>query len=464
MMERGHTALVSQEEMGRQRGFMDEVAGFGGGKYEIVTYGCQMNARDSQTLAGLLEGMGYTPAKEREETDIILFNTCCVRDNAERRVFGNVAHLQERKRANPRLVIGVCGCMMQQDGAAEKLLKSCPFVDLVFGTGTLHRLPELLLSVLKEKKRTILIDSDPCAPVAEGLPASRTGSVQAFVNIMFGCNNFCSYCIVPYVRGRERSRAPEAILREMRELADAGVKEIMLLGQNVNSYRADDGTGFAQLLQRADGIVPRIRFMTSHPKDLSDELIRAMASSSSVCRQIHLPVQSGSDGILEQMNRRYTSAHYLQLVDKLRQAMPDIGLSTDIIVGFPGEAEEDFEKTMQLVRSVRYDSAFTFIYSRREGTKAAAMENQVKEEIKKQRIYRLIELQESITAQRLNDRIGRNEKLLIENVSARDKNAYMGRTDSGITVNVEGASLKLGDFVDVRIVSAGTNTLRGSIE
>ena len=250
MKERNEAALVPQEEKDRQQGFMDEVASLGGGKYEIVTYGCQMNVRDSQTLAGLLEGMGYRPAARREEADLILFNTCCVRDNAERRVFGNVGHLQAQKKANPRLVVGVCGCMMQQEGVPEKLLKSSPFVDLVFGTGNLYKLPELLLSVLKERRRRVLVDQNPMAPIAEGLPASRHGGVQAFVNIMFGCDNFCSYCIVPYVRGRERSRAPEQILAEAEDLARQGVQEITLLGQNVNSYRWSDGTDFPTLLRR----------------------------------------------------------------------------------------------------------------------------------------------------------------------------------------------------------------------
>ena len=462
-MEQKKAALVSEAEMEKQRGLMDEVAGFGGGKYEIVTYGCQMNARDSQTLAGLLENMGYAPAQSREEADLILFNTCCVRDNAERRVFGNVGHLQALKRAKPRLVVGVCGCMMQQDGAAQKLLKSSPFVDLIFGTGNLHRLPEMLLRVLRAGERVVQIDADPYAPIAEDLPASRGGSAQAFVNIMFGCNNFCTYCIVPYVRGRERSRAMDSIVREVDELAAQGVKEITLLGQNVNSYRAEDGSGLADLLRRLDGHVPRIRFMTSHPKDLSDDLIEAMASSRSVCHQLHLPVQSGSDTILQAMNRCYTAAHYLGLVQKLRAAMPDIGLSTDIIVGFPGETEADFLATMELDKAVRFDSAYTFIYSKRQGTRAAQMENQVEEEIKKERIYRLIAQQEQITSELLQKRIGSRERILIEGISARDENACMGRTDAGITVNVEDKRLETGRFADVLILSAGANTLRGRV-
>lgn len=464
MKERNEAALVPQEEKDRQQGFMDEVASLGGGKYEIVTYGCQMNVRDSQTLAGLLEGMGYRPAARREEADLILFNTCCVRDNAERRVFGNVGHLQAQKKANPRLVVGVCGCMMQQEGVPEKLLKSSPFVDLVFGTGNLYKLPELLLSVLKEGRRQVLVDQNPMAPIAEGLPASRHGGVQAFVNIMFGCDNFCSYCIVPYVRGRERSRAPEQILAEAEDLARQGVQEITLLGQNVNSYRWSDGTDFPTLLRRLDGVVPRLRFMTSHPKDLSDELIETMASGRSICKQLHLPVQSGSNAILQSMNRRYTAERYLELVRKLRSAMPDIGLSTDIIVGFPGETDADFEATMELNRLVRFDSAYTFLYSKRQGTKAAAMENQVPEETMKERIYRLIAQQEAITQEKLRSMIDRELEVLVEGPSTRDENAYMGRTDAGITVNIEAQGLHPGDFALVSIASAGMNTLRGTVK
>ena len=464
MKERNEAALVPQEEKDRQQGFMDEVASLGGGKYEIVTYGCQMNVRDSQTLAGLLEGMGYRPAARREEADLILFNTCCVRDNAERRVFGNVGHLQAQKKANPRLVVGVCGCMMQQEGVPEKLLKSSPFVDLVFGTGNLYKLPELLLSVLKERRRRVLVDQNPMAPIAEGLPASRHGGVQAFVNIMFGCDNFCSYCIVPYVRGRERSRAPEQILAEAEDLARQGVQEITLLGQNVNSYRWSDGTDFPTLLRRLDSVVPRLRFMTSHPKDLSDALIETMASGRSICKQLHLPVQSGSNAILQSMNRRYTAERYLELVRKLRSAMPDIGLSTDIIVGFPGETDADFEATMELNRLVRFDSAYTFLYSKRQGTKAAAMENQVPEETMKERIYRLIAQQEAITQEKLRSMIGHELEVLVEGPSTRDENAYMGRTDAGITVNIEAQGLHPGDFALVTIASAGMNTLRGTVK
>ena len=464
MKERNEAALVPQEEKDRQQGFMDEVASLGGGKYEIVTYGCQMNVRDSQTLAGLLEGMGYRPAARREEADLILFNTCCVRDNAERRVFGNVGHLQAQKKANPRLVVGVCGCMMQQEGVPEKLLKSSAFVDLVFGTGNLYKLPELLLSVLKERRRRVLVDQNPMAPIAEGLPASRHGGVQAFVNIMFGCDNFCSYCIVPYVRGRERSRAPEQILAEAKDLARQGVQEITLLGQNVNSYRWSDGTDFPTLLRRLDGVVPRLRFMTSHPKDLSDALIETMASGRSICKQLHLPVQSGSNAILQSMNRRYTAERYLELVRKLRAAMPDIGLSTDIIVGFPGETDADFEATMELNRLVRFDSAYTFLYSKRQGTKAAAMENQVPEETMKERIYRLIAQQEAITQEKLRSMIGHELEVLVEGTSTRDENAYMGRTDAGITVNIEAQGLHPGDFALVSIASAGMNTLRGTVK
>ena len=331
-----------------------------GKKYHIVTYGCQMNAHDSEKIAGMLERMGMCQAAERDEADLVLYNTCCVRENAERRALGNVGWLKELKNVKPELMIVVCGCMVQQQGMAQKLMKRYPFVDIAIGTHDLAALPDMLRGLLDGRGHALKV-SDIDGIVVEGLPVKRTNPYHAYVTIMYGCNNFCSYCIVPYVRGRERSRLPEDILSEVRQLKESGVKEIMLLGQNVNSY-AGGGMDFAQLLSEVDKIgIERVRFMTSHPKDLSDALIDVMANSRHICRQLHLPVQHGSDRILDAMNRRYTYEHYMELVGKLRAAMPDIGLSTDLIVGFPGETDEDFRRTIELVKNVRYDSAYTFI-------------------------------------------------------------------------------------------------------
>jgi tRNA-2-methylthio-N6-dimethylallyladenosine synthase len=441
---------------------MDQIAASAGGRYWVNTYGCQMNVRDSQTLAGMLEEMSYEKASKQDEADLILFNTCCVRENAERRVFGNIGHLQSLKKERPGLIVGVCGCMMQQDGSAERLLKSAPFVNLIFGTQSLYRFPELLQGALNGE-RPIAIESDPQGVIAEGLPAQREGNARAFVNIMFGCNNFCSYCIVPYVRGRERSRATEDILREIEALSVQGIKEVTLLGQNVNSYAPQGGGSFPKLLKRLEGLVPRLRFMTSHPKDLSDELIEAMAGSKTVCPQLHLPVQAGSNVILQAMNRGYTREKYLELIQKLRAAVPDIGLSTDFIAGFPGETEEDFAQTLNLCTQARFDSAFTFIYSRRSGTKAAEMEGQVPSKVQHERLSRLIALQEGITAKRLRAMEGKEYELLIEDHSRRGKQDFMGRTGSGIAVNLRGGGLRPGDFVRAKMVASGANTLRGEL-
>ena len=369
-----------------------------GKRYHIVTYGCQMNAHDSETIAGMLEQMGMTEAAAREDADFVLYNTCCVRENAERRALGNVGWLKELKKVKPELIVGVCGCMVQQDGMAQKLIKRYPFVDIAFGTHNLPELPGMFKKLLDSRERVVsVLDTD--GMIAEGLPVKRAGGLMAYVTIMYGCDNFCSYCIVPYVRGRERSRLPEDILREVEQLKTEGVKEIMLLGQNVNSY-AGGGIDFAELLRRVDDIgIERVRFMTSHPKDLSDRLIDVMANSKHICHQLHLPVQHGSNRVLSAMNRCYTREHYLGVVKRLRDAMPDIGLTTDLIVGFPGETEEDFNQTIDLVRQVRYDSAYTFIYSPRQGTVAAEMPNQVDEETAKRRIHELIAVQEQITAE-----------------------------------------------------------------
>lgn len=433
-----------------------------GKRYHIVTYGCQMNAHDSETIAGMLEQMGMTEAAAREDADFVLYNTCCVRENAERRALGNVGWLKELKKVKPELIVGVCGCMVQQDGMAQKLIKRYPFVDIAFGTHNLPELPGMFKKLLDSRERVVsVLDTD--GMIAEGLPVKRAGGLMAYVTIMYGCDNFCSYCIVPYVRGRERSRLPEDILREVEQLKAEGVKEIMLLGQNVNSY-AGGGIDFAELLRRVDDIgIERVRFMTSHPKDLSDRLIDVMANSKHICHQLHLPVQHGSNRVLSAMNRCYTREHYLGVVKRLRDAMPDIGLTTDLIVGFPGETEEDFNQTIDLVRQVRYDSAYTFIYSPRQGTVAAEMPNQVDEETAKRRIHELIAVQEQITAETYAAQVGHVENVLCEGVSARSERQITGRTQRGITVNFDGSADMVGSVVPVMITGAGHNTLKGKI-
>lgn len=433
-----------------------------GKRYHIVTYGCQMNAHDSETIAGMLEQMGMTEAAAREDADFVLYNTCCVRENAERRALGNVGWLKELKKVKPELIVGVCGCMVQQDGMAQKLIKRYPFVDIAFGTHNLPELPGMFKKLLDSRERVVsVLDTD--GMIAEGLPVKRAGGLMAYVTIMYGCDNFCSYCIVPYVRGRERSRLPEDILREVEQLKTEGVNEIMLLGQNVNSY-AGGGIDFAELLRRVDDIgIERVRFMTSHPKDLSDRLIDVMANSKHICHQLHLPVQHGSNRVLSAMNRCYTREHYLGVVKRLRDAMPDIGLTTDLIVGFPGETEEDFNQTIDLVRQVRYDSAYTFIYSPRQGTVAAEMPNQVDEETAKRRIHELIAVQEQITAETYAAQVGHVENVLCEGVSARSERQITGRTQRGITVNFDGSADMVGSVVPVMITGAGHNTLKGKI-
>lgn len=456
--------LVSEEELALQKQYMAQVRSETcGGKYKIVTYGCQMNEHDSELLAGMLAEMGYVPTDNDAEADVILFNTCCVRDNAERRVAGNIGALNGLKRQRPNLIIGVCGCMMQQEGVAEKLLKLRPYVDLVFGTHNLHRFPQLLHDAIVTGHRVVEVDPDERGRIAENLPMKRASAIQGYLTIMYGCNNFCSYCIVPYVRGRERSRTIADIVKEAEGMAKDGMQEIMLLGQNVNSFGlgSENGETFPQLLHALDGVVPRIRFMTSHPKDLSDALIEEMARSKSVCPQFHLPVQSGNDRILAQMNRRYTRAHYLERVQALRSAIPQVGLTTDIIAGFPGETEAEFEDTMLLVEEVGYDSAFTFIYSPRQGTKAAAMDCQIDEAVKHERLARLIKLQEGITKRNLESCVGRVEDVLVEGVSRRQEGQITGRTGRGMTVNFAGSTEMIGRIVPVQIIASGANTLRG---
>ncbi len=435
-----------------------------GKRYSITTYGCQMNAHDSEKIAGILQSLGMQPAAGQEDADLILINTCCVREHAENKVYGNVGALLNLKREKPGLLIGVCGCMMQQEKAAAKLVSKMRHVDLVFGTHNLHELPELLVNAIESDKSFVRVNQEE--GIVEGLPTVRAESVTAFVTIMYGCNNFCSYCIVPHVRGRERSREPEHIIEEIKGLVDKGVREVTLLGQNVNSYHAGNNEGFPELLERIEREAPgllRMRFMTSHPKDLSDRLIEVMAHSTVVCKQIHLPVQSGSNRILAEMNRHYTTEQYIGLVDKLRAAMPDIGLSSDFIVGFPGETEEDFAATLRLVETVRFNSSFTFKYSRRTGTAAATMADQVPEDVKKDRLARLNALQTAISTELDLQAVGRVERVLVESLSKRRKNHVSGRTESGRMVNLEGDAGMIGQMVTVKITKPMSNTLFGEM-
>ncbi|MDY5348461.1 MAG: tRNA (N6-isopentenyl adenosine(37)-C2)-methylthiotransferase MiaB [Candidatus Ventricola sp.] len=467
-MKRTEAIELPAEEIARQRAWMREFASLEGRPqtYCVVTYGCQMNAHDSETLEGMLSEMGMTPAPGREQADFVIFNTCCVRDNAQRRALGNVVWLKELKKTRPEMMVAVCGCMMQQPGMGEQILRQYPFVDLAFGTHNLYRFPQLMLQAVKTRRRVVEVLQDDAGSIPEELPVRRSSPDHAYITIMYGCNNFCSYCIVPYVRGRERSRSSARILEEARQLKAEGVKEIMLLGQNVNSYGLDvEGElSFAQLLAALDDVgIERIRFMTSHPKDLSDELIEVMANGKHICHALHLPVQHGSNRILQSMNRRYTREAYLERVSALRAKVPDISLTTDLIVGYPGETEEDFEETCSLVERVGYDSAFTFIYSPRVGTRAADMPDQIPEEVSSRRIQKLIAIQKEITHRRYAGYIGQIHGVLVEEASKRDEHQMAGKNEYNITVNFPGTRDLIGQIVRVRITSSGESTLRGEL-
>ena len=422
----------------------------------VVTFGCQMNERDSEKLRGILRLAGYEES-ESEDADFVLYNTCTVRENANVRVYGRLGALSVYRRKNPEMVIGLCGCMMQEKDVVEKIRRDYRYVRLVFGTHNLHRFAELLVASLMSDSPVIdVVDKDDS--IVENLPAERTYPFKSGVNIMFGCNNFCSYCIVPYVRGREKSREPKEILREIEQLVADGVVEVMLLGQNVNSYGKglSEPVTFAQLLQEVEKIegLERIRFMTSHPKDLSDDLIEVMANSRKICRHLHLPVQSGSSRLLKIMNRHYTKESYLALVDRLKAAMPDLSLSTDIIVGFPGETEEDFLETMDVVRQVEYDSAFTFIYSKRTGTPAASMPDQISEEVIKDRFDRLLKEVQRIGRQRSSRFEGQIMPVLVEDRNRQEAGLMTGRTPQNLVVHFPGDEDLAGKIVDVRLNEA----------
>ena len=419
----------------------------------VVTFGCQMNARDSEKLRGILDAAGFRDTENEDEADLVIYNTCTVRDNADQHVYGRLGHLNAVRKKRPSMIIGLCGCMMQEDHVVAKIKKSYPFVNLMFGTHNLYAFPELLVRTLSEDKRVIDIRQETKI-FPESLPVRRKHFFKSGVNIMYGCNNFCSYCIVPYVRGREISRAPEEILDEVRSLVADGCVEIMLLGQNVNSYgkTLPEKTSFAELLREVCKIegLQRLRFMTSHPKDLSDELIEVMAENPIICPHMHLPVQSGSDEILKKMNRHYDRAKYLDTVRKLRKAIPDISFTTDIIVGFPGETEGDFEDTLSLIREVGFDSAFTFIYSKRKGTPAAEMENQVPEEVVKRRFKRLLDEVKVTAEERCARFTGRIMDVLVEEEN-REPGLVTGRIGHNIVVHLPGDASMIGKIIPVHL-------------
>ncbi len=419
----------------------------------VTTFGCQMNARDSEKLTGVLECAGYSMT-DSEEADLVIYNTCTVRDNANQRVYGRLGFLNSLKKKNPQMKIALCGCMMQEEAVIEKIKKSYRFVDLIFGTHNIFRFAELLCTMF-ESGRPVIDIWQSTEQIVEDLPVERKYPFKSGINIMFGCNNFCSYCIVPYVRGRERSRSPEDILKEIKTLAADGVVEVMLLGQNVNSYgkNLENPVSFADLLREVEKIegIERIRFMTSHPKDLSDELIQVMKQSKKICRHLHLPLQSGSTRILQAMNRRYTKEQYLALAEKIRKEIPDIAITTDIIVGFPGETMEDIEETIDVVNKVQYDNAFTFIYSKRTGTPAASMPNQVPSDIVKEGFDRLLKTVQDTAKTRTALLEGKTLPALAEEINAQDNTLITGRLSNNTIVHFPGAPSLIGKIVNVRL-------------
>ena len=420
----------------------------------VTTFGCQMNARDSEKLLGILQQVGYALTENEEDADFVIYNTCTVRDNANQRVYGRLGFLNSLKKKKPHMKIALCGCMMQEPSVIEKIQKSYRFVDLIFGTHNLFKFAQLLTTMF-ESDRMIIDIWKETDQIVEELPVTRKYFYKSGINIMFGCNNFCSYCIVPYVRGRERSRDPKEIIREIEHLVSDGVVEIMLLGQNVNSYgkTLEDPITFAQLLTEVEKIegLRRIRFMTSHPKDLSDELIEVMKNSRKICRHLHLPVQAGSNRILKAMNRNYTKEQYLELVAKIRRAIPDISITTDLIVGFPGETLADVEETIDVVKQVQYDNAFTFIYSKRTGTPAAAMENQVPEEVVKEGFDKLLKVVQDTAKERARLLQGQTMEALVEEVNEHDPSLMTGRLSNNMLVHFPADPSLIGKLVMVSL-------------
>lgn len=469
------TKQVSAEEIAQQYKYIETIKQYNLGlvtdtgnpiRYNIETFGCQMNENDSERLSGMLSEMGYSETEERENSDLIIFNTCCVRENAEQKVYGHLGALKKLKEENQNIIIAICGCMMQQPEVVNHIKKTYRHVDIIFGTHNLYKFPELLNTAITTK-RTVIDVWDSTGSIAENMPITRKDNLKAWVTVMYGCNNFCSYCIVPYVRGRERSRSINEISNEVRLLADDGCKEITLLGQNVNSYGKDlEGEfSFAGLLRELNTIegIERIRFMTSHPKDLSDELIYAMRDCNKVCEHLHLPVQAGSTKILEDMNRKYSKEQYLALLDKVKSNIPGISLSTDIIVGFPGETEQDFNETLDVVAKARFDMAYTFLYSKRTGTPAAKSPDQIPEEIKKQRFDKLLELQNTISKQINDQLLGKEVEVLVEGLSKNSNTTYTGRTRGNKIINFKGYPELVGKLVKIKINTIQTWSLQGEL-
>lgn len=434
--------------------------------YKIITYGCQMNVHDSEKLAGMLENMGYEKTEDKNEADIILFNTCAIRENAELKVFGKVGSLKNLKKENPELIIGIGGCMMQVDEIVNKIHEKYPYVDLVFGTHNIHKVPELINEIKEQKEKVYEV-----WPEADGLipdtPVKREGDYKAWVTIIQGCNNFCSYCIVPYVRGRERSRNLNDIINEVKKIVDDGVKEITLLGQNVNSYGndLDNNVNFAMLLSELNKIkdLKRIRFMTSHPKDLDLEVIKAIKNNNKICEHFHLPVQSGSTKILEKMNRGYTREEYIELVKMIRNKIDNPSITTDFIVGFPGESDKDFEKTIDLVKKIRFDMAFTFSYSPRKNTRAADMEAQIDDEVKDKRLKKLMNIQNEISLEENKRFLGETVEVLVEGESKNNPETYMGRSRRNKLIIFPKEEGIKGEIVDIKINNVKSWTLYGEI-
>ena len=431
--------------------------------YHILTYGCQMNEHDSEKISGMLTSIGYVESDDDKKADLVIFNTCLIRENAELKVFGKLGEVKGLKRDNPDMLVAVCGCMMQNQETREKVLKKFSFVDIIFGTNTIHELPVLIYnSEINKRKSVDIVDNSEL--IFEDMPKQRKFKYKALVNITYGCNNFCTYCVVPYVRGREKSREPNDIIEEIKTLAQDGCKEVTLLGQNVNSYGSnlENKFTFANLLyeiNKIDGI-ERIRFMTSHPKDLTDDLINAIKECDKVCNHVHLPVQAGSNDVLHRMNRKYTKEHYLNLVEKLKAAVPEIAITTDIIVGFPGETDEDFQETIEIVKKAEYDSAFTFLYSVREGTKAATMDNQVPDSVKHERFDKLLDILYPIVLEKNQKCIDKEYSVLVESA---DDGKLTGRTEHFRLVHFKGDESLVGEIVNVKITNVKTFHMEGEL-
>ncbi len=475
-MENSRNNRITAEEIALQYKYMEQIKElnqeyilkYGRQKLAFLqSFGCQMNENDSEKLSGMLEIMGYTQTGKLDDCDLVIFNTCCVRENAELKVYGHLGSLKALKNRKPDMIIAVCGCMMQQKDVVEHIKGKYRQVDLIFGTHNLHKFPELLNRALETDALVADVESSE-GSIAEGVPIRRGQGVKAWLTIMYGCNNFCSYCIVPYVRGRERSRQIADIVNEARLLGHQGFREITLLGQNVNSYGLDlkDGSSFADLLRSLEDVegIDRIRFMTSHPKDLSEDLILAMRDCKKVCEHLHLPVQAGSNTILQEMNRKYTREYYFGLADKIRSQIPDISLTTDIIVGYPGESDEDFKQTLDLIEKVRFDYVYTFLYSKRTGTPAAKKEDQVSEQVKKERFNALLALQNRIGKELNEPLAGKIVEVLAEGPSKNSITTLAGRTRTNKIVNFKGSPELAGRLVKVRITNAGTWSLEGSLE